>query len=229
MGTGMNSRRTLVLLSGGMDSVFVLHDALKRGGDVQALFFDYGQPAKDHELTAARIISKRRGVRLRVLNVNDAVCGVFPDAPKAGANKGINTANMPARNLVFIGVAAALAGCIWGDPEAWTSGKGAKAEIHLGPTFNDQKTFPDCRGIFEKAASEAAKLALYGILNIRVRFPLWKIPKADLMKRAAGNAELLRDIEESRSCYGSGEPCGLCSACVIRARAIERATNENLD
>jgi 7-cyano-7-deazaguanine synthase len=49
----MKDHRTLVLLSGGLDSMAVCHFVKTQGYEVESLFIDYGQPAAREERSAA--------------------------------------------------------------------------------------------------------------------------------------------------------------------------------
>ncbi|MCC7001653.1 MAG: 7-cyano-7-deazaguanine synthase [Gemmatimonadaceae bacterium] len=61
--------RALVLVSGGLDSMVCLHYYKSLDHTVSALFVDHGQPARRHELVAARHIAKHLAVELRTIEV----------------------------------------------------------------------------------------------------------------------------------------------------------------
>ena len=62
--------RSVVLLSGGMDSATVLAIAREAGADCFALSFDYGQKHRA-ELDAARVIAEKLGaIEHRVINID---------------------------------------------------------------------------------------------------------------------------------------------------------------
>ena len=213
----------LVLLSGGMDSVALLHQSRNRYDDTHALFCAYGQSSQFVERHISELICTRYGIPLHVANLTGAVQGVPGKPPKAGAFNGINSANMPARNMVMISAAASVAGELWGDPAAWCNGTGHSVTILLGATFDDVKTFPDCRRPFELAASEAVGAALRGIVECSVDFPWRRIPKWDLLRLVSRKwPNAMADIRQSVSCY-AGTNCGECGACVVRARAFDKA------
>ena len=212
----------LVLLSGGMDSTALLHQSLHRNTETHALFCAYGQASQFVERAVCESLCARRRVTLHVASLDGAVQGVPGKPPPAGVHRGINTANMPARNMVMIAAATSVAGQLWGDPTAWCEGSGHSVAILLGATFDDVKNFPDCRESFELAVSAAAAEALYGIVKCTVDFPWRKIPKWDLLRLMASKwPDAMADIESSVSCY-SGTNCGECSACVMRDRAFRR-------
>jgi len=217
--------RALVLLSGGVDSTIMLHQALRKYDEVCAVFFDYGQTNVWAELQAAKEIAKRREVELHCLGIAGAVCGIPEETPKPGTSFGINRANMPARNMVLLASAASLAGALWSEPEACVLGKATNVCLLLGATFEDQGSFPDCRRAFQKAASAAVAAALDGVVMACVLFPLWRHSKGHLIKTAT--AEELEDIELAVSCYDANGPCHECDACRVRAKAFADARMED--
>src|SRR4029077_2761109 len=54
--------KAMVILSGGFDSVALLHWALREYSEVRAVSFDYGQPHRDAELFAAQAIAADLGL-----------------------------------------------------------------------------------------------------------------------------------------------------------------------
>ena len=69
--------KTIVLLSGGIDSTSCLSYYLRRGFRAQALFVDYGQISSKRELRAARLVCHHFRVPLRVVELN----GTVPHGP----------------------------------------------------------------------------------------------------------------------------------------------------
>ena len=59
-----------LLLSGGLDSVVLIHWALREGYELQALFFDYGQDALRGELFCARVTTKNLKIPLEVFDIS---------------------------------------------------------------------------------------------------------------------------------------------------------------
>ena len=125
----MSERVALVCLSGGMDSTFLLHQAMRRHKDVRCVFFRYGQANYDAECEAVYSLADRHMVDLHEVSLLGAVQGVIGrmgPVPEAGNDCGVSTANMPARNLLFIGAAASLAATLWGDNYAAVHGTGKR-------------------------------------------------------------------------------------------------------
>ncbi len=202
-----------VLLSGGMDSVACLHWAKNQYRDVRALAFRYGQPHADAELVAAGRIAKRNGVPFETIHLGDALHSGFLDrvpAHSEGPNNGVHRAFVPGRNAVFQSIALSR-GCQW-----WIG----DFDIVTGSCREDADGFPDCREKFIKENSQSLSSSVDR--KIRVAAPWVRMPKADILGDVAKRFPSgLADIQDSWSCYAGKGPCGICTACVMRARAFE--------
>jgi len=215
------SGSAIVLLSGGLDSATCLLLAREEGLEVRALSFDYGQ-RHAIELERARAIAARYGAREHRL--------VRLDFPGAGASaltdptlpvprndlgsSAIPVTYVPARNTLFL--AHALA---WGE----VAGAG---DIFIGANALDYSGYPDCRPefleAFERMANLGTKAGVEG-RAFRIRAPLLRMTKAQIVKRAA---ELGLDFALTTSCYEPGpaaEPCGACDACLLREKGFREA------
>ena len=142
-------KKAIVLLSGGLDSATTLHVALDGGYDCRCLIFDYGQRHKK-EIKHAIKIAKTAGCDYKVVRLPFSWRGSHlldkkTQLPKRGLKnigKGIPPTYVPARNTVFLSVAASMA-----------EATGADA-IFIGANAVDYSGYPDCRpgyfNIFEK-------------------------------------------------------------------------------
>src|SRR6185503_11587080 len=136
--------RSVVLLSGGLDSATALAIARKRGEDCHTLAFDYGQRHRA-ELAAARRVSASLGaVEHRELEVPIGELGgsaltdrgiAVPETPAAG----IPVTYVPARNTVFLSFAL-----------AWSEVLGAR-DVWFGANAVDYSGYPDCRPEYMRA------------------------------------------------------------------------------
>lgn len=210
-------RSALVLLSGGLDSVAALHWSLAQYDDVRAVSFYYGQPQARAEVAAAQAIAARRNVPWASIHLGEAVRGpmrtLCPAEP--GRDHGISRANLPARNAIFLSVAAAYAASIW----PWKS-LAIPTAIVIGCNHDDAAAFPDCRYPFLDAMQGAAMSALCGVADVRVVAPWLHIRKGAIVRWAVeAGSVALADVLDSMSCY-AGTHCGACDACTLRAQAI---------
>jgi 7-cyano-7-deazaguanine synthase len=225
----------IVLLSGGLDSAVALACARRDGHDSHdsqdtwALSFDYGQRHR-HELAAAARVAKSLGAaRHVILNLDLRAIGgsaltadidVPKDRPASELSRGVPITYVPARNLIFLSCAAALA-------------ETARArDIYIGVNAVDYSGYPDCRAEFIKAFEQAANLGTKAGVEsadpwLRVRTPLVTLTKAEIIKLGTS---LGVDFSLTHSCYDpvvSGAAvlaCGRCDSCQIRARGFKDAS-----
>ena len=231
----MNERHALVLFSGGQDSTTCLAWALsqpERYERVDTVAFDYGQRHRielDCRLAVLRELrtafaawAQRLGedhlIDLSLLkSIGDSAL-THERAIELQAN-GLPNTFVPARNLLFLTAAAAL---------AYRSGAGV---LVGGMCETDYSGYPDCRDDTIKAMQRALCLGLDAPLAIET--PLMFIDKAATwaLAHSIGGDALVGLIEEhTHTCYlgergtrhGWGYGCGHCPACALRARGHAR-------
>lgn len=216
--------KSVVLLSGGLDSSIALHLAARESGSIYALSVRYGQQ-HEKELACARWQAAAVGaVAHHVVDLSLSAWGgsALTDpgtAIERGDLQREQTPNtyVPARNMVFISVAASLAEAV-----------GASA-IYLGVSEADYSGYVDCRAGFIAAMAEAVNAGterkLTGGRPIVLETPFLHMRKADEVRLAA---ELGVDLSHTWTCYTGGDaPCGVCDSCLLRARAFEEAGQED--
>lgn len=220
----MQHMKAVCLLSGGLDSATCLAWARRQGFECYALSFDYGQ--RHHvELTAAKNIASALGARdHRIAKIDLRVFGHSAltddiDVPKgrdeAAMNHGIPITYVPARNTIFLSFALAWAEVLEAN------------DIVIGVNALDYSGYPDCRPefieAFERMSNLATKAGVEGRTRIHVRTPLIQLSKADIVRLGQ---ELNVPFELTHSCYdpdASGQPCGACDSCVLRAKGFREA------
>jgi 7-cyano-7-deazaguanine synthase len=211
--------RSVVLLSGGLDSATALAIARHRGEECYTLAFDYGQ--RHHaELDAARRMSAALGgAEHRELTLPIGELGgsaltdrsiALPEAPTAG----IPVTYVPARNTVFLSFAL-----------AWSEVLGA-GKIVIGVNAIDYSGYPDCRpqfiAAFQHLALVATKRGVEGGAPL-IDAPLVTFSKADIIRRGT---ELGVDYALTVSCYqadDAGRACGRCDSCRLRREGFAAA------
>lgn len=217
----MLNKKTVVLLSGGVDSTTVLAIARKEGFDVFAMSCLYGQRHKV-EIEKAREIAARMGVvKHIVVEIDLRVFGgsaltsnieVPKDRPVAEMAHGIPVTYVPARNTIFLSYAL-----------AWAEVLGA-SDIYIGVNALDYSGYPDCRPeyieAYERMANLATKAGVEGSQQLKIHAPLVRMTKAEIIKTGL---ELGVDYALTSSCYdpgANGEPCGRCDSCVLRNKGF---------
>ena len=215
--------RTIVLLSGGLDSATVLAVCRAEGKECHALSFRYGQ-RHEIELAAAAAVARRGGAASHCVAAIDVACLAgsaltgLGEVPKGRSEseigQGIPATYVPARNTLFVAHALAL---------AESTGAG---QIALGINALDYSGYPDCRPEWLSAMQEVARLGTKaGVTGAPVKLvaPLLAMSKADIIRRGS---ELGVDYSITLSCYDPSEEglaCGSCDACVLRRRGFESA------
>jgi 7-cyano-7-deazaguanine synthase len=207
--------KTLVLLSGGLDSTAALLWARANGGVDAALWTYYGQPAATREGERAVAVAKRFELPFLRLDIASAYFGGAPRGlflPKpAGVEGGVDRAFVPLRNPLLLSAAAARALRTWPD---------GGVRLVVGFNADDAAGFPDCRQAFLVAFAQALNA---GLPEPQVVFavPWLDVPKAGVVRWVLENAPTeMPLIEASWSCYREQGPCGECTACVTRAKAF---------
>ena len=204
--------KVVVLLSGGMDSVCVLHEAHRTWEVVAALTFDYGSKHNAREIPWARHHAERLGIPHHVVSldfigrhfVSDLLAGggEVPDGHYEEEN--MRRTVVPFRNGILLSVAAGFA-----------ESRGASGVV-IAAHAGDHAIYPDCREEFMLAMGEAIRLGTYA--EIGILRPFIGLTKAGI---AARGRELGVDFSSTWSCYKGGEiHCGTCGTCVERREAF---------
>ena len=212
------SKKAVVLLSGGLDSMVCAALAREQGYSVLALTVDYNQRHRV-EIDAAKTIAAALADRHIVLPLDLRSFGGSAltseaSVPKVGVQPGIPITYVPARNLVFLSIAL-----------AWAEAEGA-SDLFIGVNALDYSGYPDCRPEFIAAFEQLARLATKAGTEggqIRIHAPLQHMTKADIAREAS---RLGLDAALSHSCYDplpDGSHCGLCDACRLRAKGFDEA------
>ena len=217
-------KKAVVLSSGGIDSTTALAIAKHEGHGIYSLSFRYGQ-RHGIELEAARKVAEVfRARKHLVIDIDPAVMGGSAltdniEVPKGRTetemSEGIPVTYVPARNTIFLSYALAWAEVL----EA--------SEIFTGVNAVDYSGYPDCRPeyieAFERMANLGTKMALEGKTVLRIRTPLIKLTKAEIIK--IGN-HLGVDFSITHSCYDpprDGGACGQCDSCLLRKKGFREA------
>lgn len=215
-----NSRKAVVLLSGGLDSTTTLALAQSQGFECCALTMQYGQ-RHTGEIEAARQIARQRQVLHHIIVPIDlrqfggsALTSDMPvpkDRPLDEMSHGIPITYVPARNTIFLSFAL-----------AWAEVLGS-ADIFLGVNALDYSGYPDCRpeyiAAFEKMANLATRAGVEGA-RMTIHTPLIQMTKAEIIRQGIA---LGVDYALTTSCYDpspEGLACGHCDACQLRLKGF---------
>ena len=218
-----STRKAVVLVSGGLDSMVAAAAAIEQGYRLLALTVDYGQRHRV-ELEAAKRVALSLGAERHIVLPLDlrafggSALTADIDVPKGGVGEEVPVTYVPARNTIFLSLAL-----------GWAEAAGAR-DLFIGVNALDYSGYPDCRpdfiAAFENLATLATKAGAGGEA-FRIHAPLQHMTKADIAGEAA---RLGLDAGLSWSCYdpvqeagGEARHCGLCDSCRLRAKGFEEA------
>lgn len=209
----MTDKDTLIVLSGGMDSVTLLHDRASR--IAMAVTFDYGSNHNKREAACAQSHCRELGIPWRLVSF-DFMKGLFKSSLLEGAeaiptghydSSNIRSTVVPFRNGIMLAIAAGIA-----ESESLQY-------IMLANHAGDHEVYPDCRPEFVEAMDKAVCAGTFP--GIRLLAPYTMLTKADIAKRGKS---LHLDYSTTYSCYKGGEiHCGECATCRERREALAEA------
>jgi len=213
--------KSVVLLSGGLDSYTTAAIASQQGFALHALTVRYGQ-IHHQELEAAKKVAHELKVTEHLeLEVDlsriggSSLTGSAP-VPKARRldTNNIPSTYVPARNTVLLALALAWAEVL------------AARDIFIGVNALDYSGYPDCRPefitAFEHLADVATKAGVQGN-RTRIHAPLINLTKAQIIQRGL---ELGLNYGLTHSCYDpaeGGQACGRCDSCMLRSQGFADA------
>ncbi|MBD8677336.1 7-cyano-7-deazaguanine synthase QueC [Sphingomonas sp. CFBP 13720] len=210
---------SVVLVSGGLDSMVSAALAREAGYRLLALSIDYNQ-RHQIELAAARRIATLLGAERHVVLPLDlrafggsALTDDTLAVPKDGVGDDIPVTYVPARNTIFLSLAL-----------GWAEAAGAR-DLWIGVNALDYSGYPDCRPEFIAGFETLAELATRAGVEgdrFRIHAPLQHMTKADIAREAA---RLGLDAGISWSCYDPAGDlhCGRCDSCRLRAKGFAEA------
>ena len=204
---------SLILLSGGMDSVSLLYENYP--SIALAVTFDYGSKHKGKEIECARYHCESMGIEHIIVPLSfmheyfksSLLEGgeEIPDGHYAAEN--MKSTVVPFRNGIMLSICIGLA-----------ESRGLK-KVFLANHAGDHYIYPDCRPDFIHAMNDAAYNGTFE--RIQIVTPFLNSTKADI----ACTGEIFGvDFTKTWSCYKGGDVhCGTCGTCVERKEAFKEA------
>lgn len=208
--------KVLAIVSGGMDSVTMLHDLKNQGHELSVVSFDYGQ-RHVKELQIAKKNADKLGLKHKIIKMdflaqlldNSALTGDIdvPEGHYEADNMKLTV--VPNRNMIMASIATGLA--VNDGQEAIAMG------VHAG----DHAIYPDCRPEFISALRTATLIANYEPIDVLA--PYLKLNKGSIIARGLQIDTM--DYADTWTCYkGLEKACGVCGSCQERLEGF--ATNE---
>lgn len=208
--------KTIVICSGGLDSVSLAHMVANEHQLTRLVSFDYGQRHRK-ELYYAVACAKRLNVPYDIIDLR-SIGAVLAgsaltddiDVPDGHyAEESMRITVVPNRNAIMLTVAFGVAAARGDDAVA--------AAVHGGDHF----IYPDCRPAFTNAFEAMQKAALDGYADVSLYTPFVHRSKADIV---TAGARYHTPFADTWSCYKGGEHhCGRCGTCVERREAFHLA------
>lgn len=209
----LKSNNSVIVLSGGMDSVTLLYQEKQR--IALALSFDYGSNHNEREIECARYHCERLGIEHIVIPL-EFMSKYFRSSLLSGADEipeghyadeNMKSTVVPFRNGIMLAIACGLAE------------SRDLQYVMIANHGGDHAIYPDCRSGFINAMSNAMEEGTYE--GIEIYAPFTKKTKSDI---AAIGKKLGIDYSHTYSCYKGGERhCGVCGTCVERKEAMRDA------
>ena len=154
--------KSVVVLSGGMDSLTALARCIMLGEEVIGLNFQYGSKHNSNENDSVKKISEYYKIPLKTISLdfNDYLKsdlllsgGDIPEGHYADEN--MKKTVIPFRNGIMLSIAAGFAESIDAD------------QVILGNHAGDHAIYPDCRLVFIDAMSSAIALGTYKKIQLK--------------------------------------------------------------
>lgn len=220
-----DSRKAVVLLSGGMDSCVSAAIAREQygAGNLALLHAGYGQRTQRRERRAFDEIADFYGERERLVVqldhfrviggsalTDEKIAVPENDLGAAGPHgSAIPVTYVPFRNAHFLSVAV-----------SWAEAIGAGA-IYIGAVAEDSSGYPDCRPEYYKVFQELIRVGTRPETQIEMVTPVITMKKCEIIQRGM---ELGAPLHLTWSCYKDEEmACGACDSCLLRLMAFAEA------
>ncbi|MCF0243264.1 MAG: 7-cyano-7-deazaguanine synthase QueC [Bacteroidaceae bacterium] len=203
----------LMVLSGGMDSVTLLHEYKEE--IALAVTFDYGSNHNAREIEMAKWNCQQLHIEHIVIPL-DFMPEYFKSSLLEGAeaipegnydDENMKSTVVPFRNGIMLAIACGLA-----------ESRDLKY-VMIANHSGDHAIYPDCRSGFVNAMDKAMQEGTY--INVKLLAPYTNKTKGEI---AVIGKNIGVDYSKTYSCYKGGEKhCGKCGTCVERIEALKFA------
>lgn len=201
----MKSQKSILLLSGGLDSGALLFWALSQGIDVLPLIVNYGQVTFPGEWQSVKFLINSTGLssikplhipKIASLGSGTLVTRIDENPP--------NDQYFPSRNLLLITIAAMYAY------------KKNASSIYIGLIADTAEILPDCSLYFLKKAQQVIQVEYP---NLRLEAPFITRSKLDVVSEALKRGF----IPENTFCCNRlpDHHCWSCPSCLDRLRTLK--------
>lgn len=210
--------KSLILISGGMDSAVCAGIASKNSKQQFGLHINYGQRTEARELKAFNdICNHYKFADKKIVDIGylAEIGGSSLTDRKINVSNGdldskeVPSSYVPFRNANILAIAV-----------AWAEVLSAE-EIYIGAMEEDSSGYPDCRASFFKSFEQTIELGTRPETNISIRTPIINKKKSEIIKLGM---QISVPFEKTWSCYKSEDiACGRCDSCLLRLRGWKEA------
>ena len=213
------SKKAIILLSGGLDSLTTLAIAKQQGFKCYALHVIYGQRHASETHAAKKIADFHQVESFRQINIDmswlksSALTNHSLTIPEQRTD-GIPVTYVPARNTIMMSLAVAWAETVEAN------------DVFLGVNAVDYSGYPDCRPEYIQAYETMVNLGIKSAVEgepFHIHTPLIQLSKEDIILKGL---MLGVDYSMSVSCYqadADGRACGKCDSCDLMQKGFEKA------
>lgn len=209
----MNKRKSIILLSGGLDSLVCLGFVKDEYNIELGLTFDYGQKSLEQEIQASKKLAEYYHIKHEIVelpflkNITKTALVDNVDIPEEELNseKSAKAVWVPNRNGLFLNIAASFA-----DSYQFT-------HIIFGANSQEAVTFPDNSIQFTNSITKCFEYST--LSKPEVVAPLISMSKSAIVKLALDRN---MPLELTRSCYNKSDiNCGKCESCMHLKEALK--------
>lgn len=209
--------KSIILLSGGMDSLLCLALSHARQDEIYTLHFDYGQRTFVKEKQSAEKISDHYQIskahqiivdlkflsKLGGSGLTDNSIHLSTTGENLSKND-VPSSYVPYRNTLMLSYALSIS-------EVYNV-----ENILIGAVQDDELGYPDCRKVYFEALQKVADLGGNG-KNCKIETPLILLKKHEIISQLYA---LKAPLELTWSCYQNDLACGVCDSCRLRLQAF---------
>lgn len=201
--------KSIILLSGGLDSLACLAVTREKYNCELAITFDYGQKALDKEIEASKKICDFYNVEHKIIKLDflkEITQTALVSDKEVPQDYDMKAVWVPNRNGLFLNIAGSFA-----DSYGYNY-------IIIGANKEEGKTFPD--NTLEFAKRVEAEFEFSTLIQPRILIPLIDMDKEEIVKTVI---DLKAPLELVHSCYlGGDKNCGKCESCLHLIEALKK-------